>query len=432
MTGRRTRGRIAGVIGIAALLSPALPAFAEHAHYDIDAAFDPDGCIVAVVTVRLPNDVASQGVAFLLGRRFAVDVSSVPHGAITIEETDKPLPYLQRIAVRFADDADGGFAVTFRYSGPLNAPEDAAYPVAVSDGQIELRGEMAWYPIFHDFNTRFAVDAVYKGVPDDYVAVAPGEISREKGAIRVRRRAPDIDAPFVAARGLARRSAPGIAVYARDFDWPITSMFYRHALGAAAYFQSWFGPLPETETRVIVLPASSGSYATRGHIVTNESRAAVADSVNIPEEGPARLMAHEFAHAWWAPVDLLSENRWLAESVAEFLALRYVEAEFGLIKAQDMLERKRPRAEAAGPVIGAGRPGMDTVYHRGPSLLFELERIISRAQLDETLRRLAADPPRETADFLAALEDVAGTSASESFKAMLSDGPGAWREVDAP
>jgi hypothetical protein len=225
-------------------------------------------------------------------------------------------------------------------------------------------------------------------------------------------------------------AGPGVEIYATDFDWIITDIMRRHAMASAAWFQEWFGPLPSGDVRVVILPKPSGGYARRGYIVTGEAREEVAQVEEIPESGPARHIAHEFAHAWWSPADTLTEHRWLSESVAEYLALRYVEHAFGLLAAHDLLERKRERAEAAPPLLGGGAPNGDSMYQRGPFLLFALEEEIGRVKLDEVLGRLARNPPRLTEQFMVMLSGVAGPEAASWFDGKMRSGPGPWENQE--
>jgi hypothetical protein len=149
---------------------------------------------------------------------------------------------------------------------------------------------------------------------------------------------------------------------------------------------------------------------------------------NVPEAAPARLVAHEFAHAWWAPSDPLTEHRWLSESIAEYSAMRYLEHRFGLWTAHDWLEKKRESALAAPPLLGHGELDRGSMYQRGPHLLYDLEQEIGRSALDEVLAHLGRDRPRVTADFMSALADVAGDEAARYFDGTMRSGPGPWRD----
>lgn len=407
------------------------PPSSEVPYYTLEATFGANHTLDAVVRVRLPAEIANAGPAFLLGQRFEVDVATSAAANVTFDTADEPVPELNVIAIDLDEPAIGPVEVTFRYHGPLNQDYEGVYTTATDD-QIELRLDMMWFPIFKDINLQFAVDATFRGVPEDFVAVSQGEFVQDGGTVRISRSMVDLDIPFVATRGISKVTGAGVEIYAADFDWIITDIMRRHAMASAAWFQEWFGPLPSGDVRVVILPAGSGGYARRGYIVTSEGREEVAQLEEIPEYGPARHIAHEFAHAWWSPADTLTEHRWLSESVAEYLALRYVEHAFGLLPAHDLLERKRERAEAAGPLLGVGGPNRDSMYQRGPFLLFDLEEEIGRTKLDEVLRRLGHNPPHVTEEFMATLSEVAGPEAAAWFDAKMRGGPGPWEEKKEP
>lgn len=433
----RTALIIAAAAGLAACATtarqaPAAPARAPDAtHYSYDATFAPGHeTIEAVARVTLPANIANAGPGFLLGRRFEVEVAADVPASIAIEAAERPVPELNIITITLDEPTDKPVTLTFSYRGPLNQQWEGAY-VAAREDQIELRLDMMWLPIFRDINLQFSLDARLRGVPEDFTALTQGAYQRTGDVISIRREMIDIDFPFVAARGLSKVSGPGVEIFAADFDWIVTDMMRRHAIGSAAFFQDWFGPLPDGKVRVAILPQGSGGYARRGYIVTGEAREEVERTGEVPEWGPARHISHEFAHAWWSPADTLTEHRWLSESIAEFMALRYVEHAFGLIAAHAMLERKRPRAEAARPVLGAGGPSGDSMYQRGSFLLFDLEEKIGRTKLDEVFRRLAAKPPSLTEEFMAMLAAVAGDEAVAYFDGTMRSGPGPWKQPAA-
>lgn len=428
----------AAVLLLSACVTPTVPSASGPSdpasavpHYTLEATFGPNHTLDALVRVRLPAKIANADPGFLLGQRFDADVATSAPANVTFATADEPVPEINVITIDLDEPATRPVEITFRYHGPLNQDHEGVYTTATED-QIELRLDMMWLPIFKDINLLFTADATFKGVPEDFVAVSQGELVQDGDTVRVSRRMADLDIPFVATRGLSKVTGPGVEIYAADFDWIITDIMRRHAIASAAWFQEWFGPLPNGDVRVVILPAASGGYARRGYIVTGEAREEVAQVEEIPEYGPARHIAHEFAHAWWSSADTLTEHRWLSESVAEYLALRYVEHAFGMLAAHDLLERKRERAEAAQPLLGVGGPSRDSMYQRGPFLLFALEEEIGRARLDEVLARLGRNPPALTEEFMAVLAEVAGQDAAAWFDSKMRSGPGPWEEREDP
>lgn len=400
----------------------------EGPHYQITADFQNNQTLAATIRVTLPPDVANGDPSFFLGERFTVNsVETAAPADITTEPISEPIDHLNLITIDFTEPVTEPVDVTFDYQGPLNWADEDSYTV-MSDDQIELRLDNMWFPVISTINFRFALDAKFTGVPEDMVAVSQGEVSQTGGTVKVHREMLDLDAPFVAARGLQRVEEPGVEVYAADFDWVITDMMRRHALSSAAYYQKWFGKLPAGDMRLVILPKASGGYARRGYIVTGEARDDVEEMPDFPESGPARHIAHEFGHAWWSPADPFSPHYWLSESLAEYSAICYIEHEFGLREANEMLERKRETAEAADPVLGENRPSGASMYQRGAMILFEIERRIGREDMDKVLANLAKDLPYVTSDFLTAIANVSGQDAAAEAEALLRSGPGPWEE----
>ncbi|MEZ0469320.1 hypothetical protein [Luteimonas salinilitoris] len=419
-----------GVV-LAALALVAGPARADTtapetapAHYTLQARIDADGTLHARVAIELTAEAAAAPVSFLLGERFAIDRADAGAGGnVAIAATDKPFAGLQKITAQFA--APGPARLELDYSGPLTGGANSV--AAFAEDRIELSVDNMWFPVREDIGLQFTVDATFQGIPADYVSVSQGELARtDDGAVRMVRTRPDIDLPLIAARGLQREILSGAEFHAVDPDGVLTSLFRKHAAQAGEFFQAWFGPLREPFRIVVVSREQTMSYVRSGYMVLSDGGAAAREAAkqDFPEANPARHIAHEFAHAWWSPADALTEHYWLSESVAEYAAIRYVEATFGIADAQRLIERIRERGEAAGPVIGHGRPSADQLYRRGPLLLFELEEAVGRAALDRVLATLGRNPPRETAQFLQALAAEAGADAAAGFDAALrSDGP---------
>ncbi|NZA28620.1 hypothetical protein H0E84_19785 [Luteimonas sp. SJ-92] len=394
------------------------------AHYALRARIDADGTLHARVAIELTAEAAAAPLSFLLAERFAIQRTDAgTGGTVAIAATDQPIAGLQKITAQFA--GPGPARLELDYSGPLTGGENSV--AAFAEDRIELSVDNMWFPVREDIGLRFTVDAVFEGIPADYVAVSQGEVTRtEDGAVRMIRTRSDVDLPLIAARGLRSEALSGAGFHATDPDGVLTSLFRKHAAQAGEFFRDWFGPIREPFRIVVLSREQTMGYVRSGYMVLSDGGAAGREAAkeDFPEANPAKHIAHEFAHGWWSPADPLTEHYWLSESVAEYAAIRYVEATFGIADAQRMIERLRERGEAAGPVIGHGRPSGDQLYRRGPLLLFELEEAVGRAALDRTLATLGRDPPRETAQFLQALTAEAGAEAAAGFDAALRrDGP---------
>jgi hypothetical protein len=390
------------------------------AHYVIKARVSPaTGILTADVTLTLPAADIPPGTAFLLGDRFRIaHIDAGPHARIHIEPTDEPIKHLQKITAIFDQPPDKPVTLRVRYHGPLNDPDDEQK--AVSSDLLELTIETMWLPFRSALNLRFTADADIRGIPADMVVVAQGTVTHTGDRVRIHRSTADNDFPMVAERGLKRDAKPDVEFFARDMDDPLISVFRKHAIAAAAFHQRAFGPLPGGPIRMVVVArAHEAGYARVGYIVMPEAREAGGKTPAFEERDPAKYVAHEFAHAWFSPADPLTEDYWLAESLAEFASMHYIEAAFSRADMLEMLERKWETAAKAGPILGKGRPSKNALYQKGPLLLFDLERRIGRPAMDRVLARLGHQPPHYTHEFLDALRAEAGDDAAKEFELKL-------------
>lgn len=422
---------LTAVLG-AATVAGATPAVwgQDTAHYEVRLEVSPaGGTIEADVEITLPAEEGTSA-EFFLGERFDLHALLASGGGrVEVVPDGHELPNTRLIRVEFPGERDGPETLSIAYSGPLNVPEGDYTIAALDEEMLELRLDFMWLPTAAGINLLYTLDAEIEGIPEDFVLVSQGEVSREDGLVRIEREMPDFDFVLVAAPGLQSRNAPGVEVFAQDFDYVLTDIVRRHAASSVAWMQDWMGPLPHGDVRLAVLPRSSGAYARRGYVVMAEAREAVeALEEELPEWGPARLVAHEFAHAWWSPADPLTEHYWLSESVAEYVALRYLEAEFGLETAETYWASKLERAVGATPLLGEGRPSGNALYQRGPMLLRELEQRVGRDTFDRVIARLAGAAPRETAQFMSVLAEEAGPEHADWFDALMRTGPGPWRD----
>lgn len=399
-------------IAAASLAAFAASAQAAPAHYDIHARLDPaHGSLEATTVVTLPADQAQGAQAFLLGDSYRVEqATSDAPAEVKVETVKEPFPG-QRIQFRFKQPPTAPVTLTFRYGGPLAGSGEPPLN-AISPERVELNVDSFWLPVHDDLATRFDADAEIEGIPADFVVVAPGQVSRSGGKLRIHRSTLDMDVALVAAPGLSC-VRDGFELCARDLKSPLAEVYGKRGREALAFLTGWFGPMPNGAPKVVVVerPRNSG-YARAGYVV-------VTSGSDAPEFRSAKFICHEFSHAWWSPANPATEDHWLTESLAEYTALRYVEQAFGKDKLDWFLDHKRQDAAQAPPVLGGGRRNDDVLYAKGPLLLFGLQERIGRAKMDAVMARLGRRPPRTTAAFLSVLGEVAGPDEARTFEADL-------------
>lgn len=421
-----TRLLLAAFALLAALAPGAVWAVEQMPHYRVAAKVDASGKLDADVTITIPHALLKSDKAFLLGRRFTLDrVDTGGDATVTTEPVEVPVDALNKIAFHFKPGLRGDVALRFRYHGPFKPVNDEGVtPIKPEGWEIFL--DQMWIPFGADLQTRFTADATINGIPKGFIAVAQGKVTRTATGVHIVRDTADIDLPLVAVPGLKRATGPGVEFYARDLGSPLAQRYLRHAKGAAAYLQGWFGPLRAPIRLAMVVRKRPIGYARAGYTIVSETERPVAEAgSNDPrmiEASSGRHIAHEFAHAWWLSASPLGEDFWLVESMAEYCSLRYVDAAFGPTLATRLFDVKRKDAATAGPIMGHGRPNKLQLYEKGPLLLLDLEHRIGRARMDRLLAETAPDTPNTTAKFLAALSRIAGADAARDFDAALHAG----------
>lgn len=408
---------------IAGAMLFATAAQAAPSHYDLKARIDPKtGKLTAHLVLTLqPQDLKPE-TGFLLGQRFKLShMDAGPGAKVTAAPAEVAhLDRVQRITLKLPAQPTRPVRLTLDYTGPLADAEDKD-SVAFRGDLMELRLEDMWLPARDNLTMVYSADADITGVAADKVAVAQGQVSHKGDRLTIHRPMVDFDLPITAATGLKRFQREDAEVYARDFDNMLVRAFKKHSALAAEFEQNLLGPLPGGGPfRVVVSPRQKGgAYARKAYINSSDARDEMKDLKSEDDIGPVSVVAHEFGHAWWWAADPLTDNYWLAESMAEYTAMRYIEHQFGVAKRDELLAKKRERAKEAGPMLAGKRPTKLALYQKGPVLLFELDAEIGREKMDRLLRTLAANPPHVTGDFLAALTQIAGPEVAREFEAKL-------------
>ncbi|WP_034158945.1 hypothetical protein [Sphingomonas sp. ERG5] len=397
-------------------LAPFTAQAAETIHYDVRATIGADGMLDADVRITLPEAAAGTGKAFLLGRRFVL-VSGGFGRNVRVETVaaETPVKALNRITLSYPA---GKRTLRFRYRGPLTPAEADGVPPIRPEG-VELFIDHMWLPFGADIQTMFDVDARIDGLAGDLVVVAQGEVRRTPTGVVIHRPQLDVDLPLVAMRGLHKAAGPGVEYYATDLTTPVSQLYQRHALAASAYLAKWFDPLPDPIRMVAVSRERRLGYSRTAYTVVNDSGRPEGPLV---EAGTARHVAHEFAHAWWRSASPLTDDFWLVESTAEYVAIRYIDAMMGPDMAKQLLDAKRAEAAKAGPVMGHGRPNRVQLYQKGPLLLVDLEQRIGRDKMDALLLEVSRTTPNTTGQFLELLTRIAGKDAAHDFDTALHAG----------
>jgi aminopeptidase N len=408
--------RIVAPFAVITWLLPALAMAGAPAmmHYDFVATLDPPhGALSASVTITVPAAQVTSPTVFLLSDSATIDsIDVIPRAEVAVSSEEGLYGRYKKITIRRVAPGSAGLCIHLRYGGLLGPSGDPPLN-RISVDDVELNLDSLWVPIREGFASKLTWAGEIRGIRSDLRVVAPGRVERSRGHALLSCRVGSPDIAFVAIRGLQCAKARSFEFYARDLGSKQARDFLRQGTAAVKFLEAWFGRMPVRPMRVVMVQRErAGGYSRPGYIV-------VVDKGPSPENEQAKFIAHEFAHEWWATGASDTEDRWLSETLAEYVGLRYVESAFGTGTRDAFLASMRDASKDAGPVLGPGRRSDEVLYQKGPLLLFALEERIGRERLDHLLASFATKPPQTTAEFLQALSRTAGEEHAREFERSM-------------
>ncbi len=410
--------------------------------YEIDVRFEPEKSFLhakAAVTLRASQFV--EAIEFELNPRLHILEVTDPQGR-KLEFTRSGRIGSPKLLVRLIEPcgAEQGVTLTFVYEGVL-PPRPMDY--ITKDG-ILLRDESRWYPAV-DISD-FAHHRITVVMPHDWFVFAPGDggvqaLSKPKAhsysAVRPVSSRALIAMPHIGASalpGCVHNCDPNISAVVRTPN-------SRNAPALASTTKNVFEFLKELIGgpkigRFHILegfPKQSGiiGYSAPGTMLISED---VVKWHDLPGYAP-QFLPHEVAHQWF-PIEVTiarEEDGWLAESIAEYLAWRYLQ-ERDRMAARAMVAR----AMRDAPVLSADRPlalglhlfregnevAYPVLYQRGMLVWRTLETVIGRERVDAALRlyyKRFAGRPASIADFRRVCEEISGRDLEWFFEFYLKE-----------
>jgi aminopeptidase N len=438
------RAHICQVHGLAFACALALTAAATAApqpkiraeEYNIEISFEPEkGFLHAKALVKFQTDRLLDALELELNPKLRIL-------AIT-DDQDRSLTFERgrlrgspKFLVRLFELTAGEFALTFTYEGAPLEGRLGGLDYVNKDG-ILLRDEARWYPSV-DLST-FTRNDFTIGVPSDWQAFTSGVLVASDSAgldetYRWKTPQPVSSRSIVALpKGSQSCTRDSIESEVDSKSKPLSACYVgaqavagrqvaTRALTALQYFGDALGTYSNSQLLIVEgFPgARSGvGYSAPGLMVASAEALKGADDPGYEPE----FLPHEIAHQWF-PIEVTlasQEEGWLAESLAEYLALRYLE-KTNPPQARRMVARELRDALAPDPLrplhLGLKLFALEpwpiayaTLYERGMLVFRTLESVIGRENVDKALRELyqsKASSSASIADFQGICEGVTG------------------------
>lgn len=356
--------------------------------------------------------------------------------------------------VRFLQPLEKGQTEVFDvfYRGSLQPPPPTpaggwSGPPPGMDGLLYTRA-MNWYPSV--FAEDYFLSRLRISLPPGYACVANGALAGREHSAATGGPA-YIFETFKPVKGLAFFAGEFLETARDDEEFPPVSVLVsdnirssRRDLPAEArdivrFYTRIFGPYPyEKLTLIRRLGPSSGGTSPAAFVLLNEmtmetegfKSRQVRSPVDFPEYREF-ITAHEIAHQWWgqAVTGATYRDQWLSEGLAQYAAVRFLEARYGRAKRPELLRKSvywTRRMSHFGPItLGARLSHLDfqafqaILYGKTCLALYLLADLIGEEAMDRGLRRFHADfayRPARTMDFIRSMESAAGRPLGDFFR----------------
>ena len=416
--------------------------------YEIDVRFEPErGFLHAKATVTLRASQFVEAIEFELNSRLQILEVTDAQGR-KLEFTRSGRIGSPKLLVRLIEPcgAEQDVTLTFVYEGVF-PPHPMDY--ITKDG-ILLRDESRWYPAV-DISA-FTQNKILISVPSRWSAIASGRMLSSIGY--------GLGASFTweTEQPVSSRSilvVPRITEGHQCSPQPVQEQgFQRISMGSACadglaedigskiaakvynvleFYKRSIAQFTFSVLRINrAFPGQKGAigYSAPAFMVVGEDVVKWHDHADYAPE----FLPHEVAHQWF-PIEVAiarEEDGWLAESVAEYLAWRYLQ-EKNPVAARTMVARAMQDA----PVLYPDRPlalglhlfregneaAYPVLYQRGMLVWRTLETVIGRERVDASLRdyyKRFAGRPASIADFRKICEEISGRDLEWFFKYFIN------------
>jgi hypothetical protein len=416
--------------------------------YEIEVRFEPERSFLhAKATVTLRAEQKTETVEVELNPRLNIlNVSDAQGRKLEFQRSGRlGSPRLQ-VWLAEAAVAEQEIKLTFIYDGTLLR---GVFDYITKDG-ILLRDDSRWYPAV-DLSA-FTKNKIAIGVPSKWFAMGSGGMSGSIGAglaatyswetlrpissrsvvaIPVSSPATTCVPSPIQEQGFSR-----IQLLSACFVGPkqdSTNRLLKIANDLLQRYSLALGPYQHAALNVVPgFPETAGAigYSAPGFMVVSED---VIKYHDYPGWAP-EFLPHEIAHQWF-PIEVTlarPEDGWLAESLAEYLAWRYLQ-EKDPEQARRMVQRAMRDALAPEPLrpLALGlqlyREPWDvahaTLYQRGLLVWRTLETVIDRKRVDLALReyyKRFAGKSASIADFQKICEEIFGRDLGWFFEYFIN------------
>lgn len=380
--------------------------------YEMQAKIDAKLAKVDVaLELTLPISFLNEGtLSFLFSG--AAEISELSGKFFKNYQVEAAGPGLSIYHLQFDPGSEDEISLEMRYS--LLVPEDHEIN-RISEDWIELNIDSFWHPVLLSFS-RFHYKLTLELDNQYYVLNGENllaETEKSKSWV-IESIFPSLDISFSAAKEFYKKEGEFSVVHSTSESTNLDSLLF-YSEDALDFLHEYLDrPEDFVQKRIVVeTPRSQIGYARGNYVVLSD----------LNNKGTVELssfLAHEFSHFWFSNADPQSQDYWLDESFAEFLAMIYIRKSHGLNAYQKDLEWKLDRIKGDSIALDSykGRPSHIAMYYKGPVLLHHFEEFVGQEQFRELVKQIVEKNISTNKDLLTFIRNVLGPKAEAKMKEL--------------
>lgn len=316
--------------------------------------------------------------------------------------------------LQFGNTSDVFVAVEMVYSLVLSNDHQVN---RITENWVELNIDSFWHPVltsFSRFHFRLVtdLDESYHILGGDRIIASPENVGKRI----IESIIPRIDISFSASKQFYNRESRYSRVYSTNKATDLDSLL--HLSEHALVFLEDYIERPEDfiEKRIVVeSPREDVGYARENYVVLSKLD-------GMDPKSLSRFLAHEFSHYWFLHANPQTQNHWLNESFAEFLAIIYIRDTYGETAYLDEIEYKLERIKSDPRILASqqGRPSHIAMYYTGPIILHHFEEYVGYDRFRSLIQQMIRGRISTNEELFILIRNHLGAEAEEKLISLLN------------
>lgn len=388
-------------------------------HYSVKASINTEQQSVKVdVDITYLPSKATKSIEFITHENVIIQ-SCTANGLLDYTEKGKANK-AKVVTLHFEKEIATPLTIRFDYAFVLKE-EDAPWGIdKISEDWIELSLNSGWLPIIATYSNQFTSETELEIVSKNEFSILSSGTSRVVGSnkFNITNTTPQMDLVLIGSSQFQESRKGHISIFENQENKERNEFIFSFSEKSYQWLNDTFGEVKKMPpVKLVITPREESGYARKNFIVLSND-ISVQDTLHF-----VNYITHEFAHFWSTGANPISEHRWLDESIAEYIAWKYVEKNYSEAKRNEFLAKAKKEAGTIAPVyiIGVSKvPSHAVMYRKGVYKLFKLEEMIGEEEMFSLLSGWFKVENKNSESFLEHLKTIAGVQTADKFRLELS------------